>query len=1222
MENSARLFDANSMAAKVFLAVLVLACAVAHAQDDEKPPEPRPIDVPNLPDVLKEGTLELKARLYLPDGKGDPRFVPNMLLGDLLDMERAQASRSEGAELPTYTFDEFKVTVRVGGEVADITARAKITLSETAMAVTQIGLRLQSCQLSEPITFEGEGKSQWQVGSKEPGYIWWLKGAPNTSHAATLVGQSVVVSEGDRQSLSLSLPAAPVTIEAFLPANCQEVRVRGHGDELPRTEVRDGEHKVVVRCSGGDVSISWRGGSEGKPIAGAAEATSKTSLRIADPREAWDGATTIAVRAYGESPDTLTIELPEGAEWLPMPSSTPNQFTIELLPTTATNTPAPSPPTTEPAKLDGAQVESAQVESATVEPANAETAKPQSTIAEPAQDQSRSRERVRLKIRAESPTWLSALESNPIRWRWTPPKTGDEISLSNITVPSIAVRAVDRHDGSIELVVPTGYGLDWKSQSGTELQMRVVDPEQWRYLFRFSRQPLGLVASFRREINLPEVDPIYLAEVDPGWPRAPEMEVRGNVRLTGWLRCEFDRTQRPELALSLGDWTLESAQVISDTTIPDVKGELLSQQSLGNGFVKLSNHTDTDLVGSGQRQRQVWRIVANRSLNEGSIEHLRLTVPGIVLFAPDGARIPVENASGALLIAASENVLISWDERNSQSLLTDAVSSEWARFIPPHLSERASAYRFQAGADQSPIWSGRVEVLPRRIAADQLAEIKIDVDAVRITQKFSLQIANEPLQRLQLVTRGKLDGWVLVNTVPCVLESTPPAPEAPEDQTLLTVVGAPELIGKIDVEVRSQVALPAAKEDPPEAIVELPLVKLDLPDALLADRAKMTIAADRRLNVSIGNPPLTAEVSSATAKGVSGVWSPLPDGPVDIPSGDDPLLLRIRHLDEVDPLPVRVSGAWMQTAVNGSTRLDRFCARFQTQQAYISLVLPAPDSLSIEVSVDGVRIDRPLDTGQGQLQLDVRDFQPELEHTLEIWTRSATTLGWLNAIDVAPISIKGCARFDHFYWQLVTPSNQHLVVIPDNVTAEWRWVWDRLWWHRLSPQDQSFFEQWLGATEQQPLAQSANRYVVSSYGPVESFRCWTASRLLLWLPIGLMAIACALAVSLWRTLRHPAALVILAVLLSMLAAAWPDLAILVGQTGLLALLIVLLYALTQAAIESRVRRRSVFTTRPTSAMLEAGDQHSLRSPSHASSQVMPTTRTQSPIVADGGGHGT
>lgn len=1163
MANRLRLFGILRMTTAWLVAVLV-ACAVARAQEDEQPPEPRPLDVPVLPDVLKEGTLELKARLYLPDGKGDPRFVPNMRLGDLLDMIRAQASRSEGADLPTYAFDELTVQARVDKDLADITARAKVTLSENALPVTAVGLRLQSCQLSQPIEFEGEGKSLWQVGRTEPGYIWWLKAEPNTTHVAKLVGQSVVLNEGDRQSLPLSLPAAPITVEAYLPPNSQDVRVRGQGEELLRTESNGGEHKVVVRCNGGDITISWRNGNDTKPLAGAAEATSKTRLRIDDPREAWDAETELKLRPYGETPvDSLTIELPEGAQWLPSSTTTTEQFTIAEL-NAAAEGPAPSP-------------------------------------------------RVRLAIHAQSRTGLSALEAIPIRWRWTPPKSGDEVSLENITVPSVTVRAVDRHAGETTLIVPAAYALDWKSQQGTALvtQMQVVDVlEQTHYVYRFARQPPGLVVSFRREANLAQVRPTYLAEVN-----------RRKVTLTGWLKCTFDRSQRPELALDLGDWALDSAQVIADMSIPRAEGDDLSQEPLG-GFVKLSNDLDVESTGSSGQHRQLWRIVATRSLNEGSIEHLKLSVPGIVLLAPDGTRKPIEHMAGVLLMAASENVLVSWDERNSQSLLADAVSSEWTALLPPQMADRAMAYRFQAGAEQSPVWSGRVEVLPRRIAAEQVAVVHIDLDAARISQKFTLQIANEPLQRLQLAAPEPLNGSVLVNGVPCALEPAlaPVEAEATQNMSLLTVVGAPKLFGKVEVDVRSQLALPALTADSktaPETIVPLPLVRLDLPEAQLANRAKVTITADRRLNVSVGTRSTATQSTSAVA-GNTSPWSPLPDGAIEMPAGDETLQLRIRRLNEIDPLPVRVSGAWLQTAVNGSTRLDRFCARFKTRQEQIVISLPSFDLLPAQVAVDGVQL---ANSSQGRIELDLRNLPPDSEHTLEVWTRSAASLGWLNRIDVVPVQIEGCRQIDYFYWQLITPASQHLVFVPQTVTPEWRWVWDRLWWHRLSPQDQPFFEQWLGASEQPPLAESANRYVVSTYGPVGEFQCWTASRLLLWLPVGLAAIGAALAVSAWRALRHPASIVLLAIAISLPAAAWPDLAILLGQTTLLALLIVMLYALTQAAIESRVRRRSVFTTRPTSAMLESGEQPALvRSGSHASSEVLATTRTQPPLVADGGGH--
>ncbi len=110
-----------------------------------------------------------------------------------------------------------------------------------------------------------------------------------------------------------------------------------------------------------------------------------------------------------------------------------------------------------------------------------------------------------------------------------------------------------------------------------------------------------------------------------------------------------------------------------------------------------------------------------------------------------------------------------------------------------------------------------------------------------------------------------------------------------------------------------------------------------------------------------------------------------------------------------------------------------------------------------------------------------------------------------------------------------------------------------------------------------------------------------------------------LAGSLFRTFRHPAALLLLIACVLSMATIWPDLAILLGQSSIAALVIVLLYALTQAAIESRVRRRSVFTSRPTSGAFDVSDNQSLVRLPPVESDVMPTTHTQSPIVGDGGG---
>ncbi len=324
------------VSAACWLALLLFARLPASAQqDDERPPEPKssdtkPGDTADFPNVLKEGTLDLDARVYLLRNN-KPIILPNISYDDLFSLNRALALRAEGGESPGYTIDDLTVVAKIASDRADIEARIKVTLTDSALAATEIPLRMQSCLLSQAVEVEGPGKSQFQVGrNDQPGYTWWLRSEPNSSHTARLVGQSVLQAEGDRQLVQLTLPLALANIELHLPSSYQDVRVRGQGGELvSQDRSKDSTQKVMVRCQGGDINISWRTSNDARPVVGAAEAATKTRLRVDDPREPWDGETDISLHAHGEaSVDTLVIDLPEGAQWIPNPLSPTEQYTI------------------------------------------------------------------------------------------------------------------------------------------------------------------------------------------------------------------------------------------------------------------------------------------------------------------------------------------------------------------------------------------------------------------------------------------------------------------------------------------------------------------------------------------------------------------------------------------------------------------------------------------------------------------------------------------------------------------------------------------------------------------------------------------------------------------------------------------------------------------------------------------------------------------------------
>lgn len=119
----------------------------------------------------------------------------------------------------------------------------------------------------------------------------------------------------------------------------------------------------------------------------------------------------------------------------------------------------------------------------------------------------------------------------------------------------------------------------------------------------------------------------------------------------------------------------------------------------------------------------------------------------------------------------------------------------------------------------------------------------------------------------------------------------------------------------------------------------------------------------------------------------------------------------------------------------------------------------------------------------------------------------------------------------------------------------------------------------------------------------------------MWLPIGLVAVLVSILLISFRALRHPAFLLLAAGGLATAAMLAPDLAVLLGQTALMSLGLVSLILITQAAIESRVRRRSVFTVRP-SQYRDQSDHFSLARNVKMSSPS--STRAHSSVVADGG----
>ncbi|MFO1062586.1 MAG: hypothetical protein U0892_01760 [Pirellulales bacterium] len=1206
-------------------------CAPARAQDEE----PKPQELPKLPEVLKEGTVPLQARVYLPDGRGEPRFVPNIRFAEFLEIMSAQAARTEGSSLPGTTFEAVECRVNVNGKLCDIGARVRIAVSPEAPPVSVIELGFGNCRLAKAPTFEGEGTSLWQVSPKQAGYVWWLKASPSTAHTAVLEGQALVTTDGDREVLELSVPAAPTTLSLEIPKHYTDVRLKAaSGEIIDRISGTDTD-TIQVRSSGGPMSLNWQVGTVGKRNVGATEIKSRTVLQVDDPRSSWEADSKITLRQFGDAPsDMFTVVLPPGSAWLPLPLSLTQQYSVTLegpdaAPDELPKSPAPSPlsPGKElpaPPEQDNKPADSSSPsttaegspagDTGSVVPASGSTPLPTA------------RRPVRLRVRLLNRTPASANEPIVIRWQWTPDKGKDPL-LTETPLPQLVIEGSDRHELTTELDVPTQYVLDWKGDPGVELlqHSRPADVQgRQTFLFRAQREHLNVQVAVRRGSMVPDIHPTYLAEID-----------RSRIKLRGWYECVFDRGEQPELRLNHEGWILETAELVADATSPYSDGDYLSNRPENESVVTLSSESiDAESGGTQNRTRQLWRVIFYRSLVPAGVEaaadskfDLELKLPRILRTGTDNSP-QIDEGSGVLMLSQANNVSLRWNEASTRGVIADALSAQLTPFLAKTPAERIQCFRFQNKADAPAAWVGRMEILPRVVSSESIASVSLRESGVNIVQTIHFQIANEPVSELSILMQESVIGpqsvSVFVDGTPCTLQRKPQGSTATSDAveahdavsttTEFHIVGVSNLLGRVTAEFRCFLPLSETLRTNEAARLTVPLI---------VPASGLTGSSAQRVLITVERP-LTASLAKSDEADVAddAQWRSLDADPLDVKSDQSHLTLRLRKSAVLSRTPVRIARVWQQTVMNGQERVDRFAARVETTAKRLTFTLPH-GSRSPDVAIDGVAVQPIADVEQGRYQVDI-PATPSSACSLEIWTSSYAALGWFEGVKLEPIEIEGCSGFDRAFWQLVLPAKHHLALAPDEMNAEWNWQHNGLFWNRRSAVDQEGLEQWIGASNQPPIARSANVYLLSTYGAPQEQMAWVATRLVFWLPVGIVAVFISVSLAVWRKLRHPAFLIMLAALLFSLALVWPDMAIMALQTTVPAVSIVLLFALTQAAVESRVRRRSIFTTRPTSGTFEGSDHGSLIRPLSnptGSGIASNSTRAQVPATPGGGGNG-
>jgi hypothetical protein len=258
-----------------------------------------------------------------------------------------------------------------------------------------------------------------------------------------------------------------------------------------------------------------------------------------------------------------------------------------------------------------------------------------------------------------------------------------------------------------------------------------------------------------------------------------------------------------------------------------------------------------------------------------------------------------------------------------------------------------------------------------------------------------------------------------------------------------------------------------------------------------------------------------------------------------------------------------VERVWLQTWLTGDLRQDRAAFRFRTtgDQAVVELP-PGTQEQQMEVLLDG----EPANLASSAAgRITVRFPQPAAPssdaarpteaHTLELRSRQPSRAHLLTRYRLVPPQISGATSLSQVYWQIILPGDSHVVRSPAQMTSASQWQWLGTFWGRRPVQSQSQLEEWSGATAQIAPAEGQTEYLFSSFSPLSSIEIVTAPRWLIVLVASsaVMAVACA-----WTylpILRKPWAILLVALLISAAALAYPAAALLMAQASLLGLLL-------------------------------------------------------------------
>jgi hypothetical protein len=732
---------------------------------------------------------------------------------------------------------------------------------------------------------------------------------------------------------------------------------------------------------------------------------------------------------------------------------------------------------------------------------------------------------------------LAKKTSGPVEVHLTAARSCDPAGAGQwFELAGFEVAGAARQWGSIAVAVVGDWQILWGPSRG----VRQIDqlPESLRRKeavagFEYFAQPCSLTARLVAKKTRINVEPEYLLRVETD-----------QVRLEAKLKYTVRGAKTFALDVALPDWELDE---VGPENLVAVDGVATAGGSLYS--IPLQQPT------AGQFEI---RLRAHRAIPPGTTA-LAVALPRPQAGAPESA---------LLAVLPADNVELIPDAKATIGLVRQQVAS--AMELPPHQQEPL----FYRQETDKAVFAAELRRHAQRIRVDVSSQLDLDEQGGQVEQKLAYLVSYEPADHFLIDVPRSLAGSGRLE----LFEGGQP----------ITATALPESGGQGAATVRMRIALPKARiglcrltaryrlpvQKPSGASHQVLRVPLLMPGEGELSSNTLVVRAAAGLRVECRPGPFAAADGGAPQAG-TGFASSGATGFASVAEGA-PRSLRLTAAKRAGEAEVDlqwdsssaaaiVERAWVQTWLTGSARQDRALFQFLSSRKELELTLPAGAAQEqVSALLDGKRVAAET-TGDGSLLIALPSDPEHARHLLELRYQFAQRPPRGPMILELP-RLGRDVWVRRMYWQLVLPRAEHVLSAPDGFAGEFSWDWNGYFWGRRPLLDQTQLESWVGGPHRTATPADCNCYLFSSFGAIDHGKLHTAGRSwIVLLASGAALIAGLLLLYVPRS-RHPAALLLAAVLLAAVGLLYPEPAWLLAQAAGLGLALTLLAALLARGI--------------------------------------------------------